>query len=216
MTFGEGDLKLTAVGHVLRALDLLTQDGDVAGVAQVLDRAEVCGLQKCARGCVVHAYIAKGWSPATHGASFSVGSGSINIEFRDGSRLVLDTPDPVSAFITAFDRGEYPHLSALVCGFDIETDEGPHRCANLFRVGTECPEHGPAAPIASRPEAPAVASSKYRYLHVVQGNYGQGWEDLTASENRAEARTDLRAYRENERETPTRLIQRRELREQQV
>lgn len=31
----------------------------------------------------------------------------------------------------------------------------------------------------------------------VQGHYGHGWEDLTASLNYREARADLKAYREN-------------------
>ncbi len=45
----------------------------------------------------------------------------------------------------------------------------------------------------------------------VQGGYGQGWEDLTQSENRAEARTDLRAYRANVPDYAHRLIRRREV-----
>lgn len=45
--------------------------------------------------------------------------------------------------------------------------------------------------------------------YVVQGNYGYGWEDLTASDNQAEARNDLKAYRENETGVPHRLITRR-------
>lgn len=53
--------------------------------------------------------------------------------------------------------------------------------------------------------------NKYEYLHVVQGKYEQGWEDLCQSENRSEARSDLRAYRANAPETEYRLIQRREI-----
>lgn len=34
-------------------------------------------------------------------------------------------------------------------------------------------------------------------LHVVQGHYGQGWEDLSAALDRKESRDDLKAYREN-------------------
>lgn len=45
--------------------------------------------------------------------------------------------------------------------------------------------------------------------YVVQGNYGYGWEDLTASDNQAEAKNDLKAYRENEVGVPHRLITRR-------
>lgn len=52
--------------------------------------------------------------------------------------------------------------------------------------------------------------NKYTYLHVVQGFYGMGWEDLTASEDYKEARADLKAYREND-PAPCRLIKRRVL-----
>jgi hypothetical protein len=45
--------------------------------------------------------------------------------------------------------------------------------------------------------------------YVVQGNYGYGWEDLTASDNPAEAKADLKAYRENEIGVPHRLVTRR-------
>ena len=51
--------------------------------------------------------------------------------------------------------------------------------------------------------------NKWENLNVVQGQYGQGWEDLCAATDRKEARDDLRAYRENEPRTPTRLIRRR-------
>lgn len=46
-------------------------------------------------------------------------------------------------------------------------------------------------------------------VHVVQGNYGHGWEDLTASANYSEARDNLRDYRQNE-PGPHRIIKRRE------
>ena len=55
---------------------------------------------------------------------------------------------------------------------------------------------------------------KYEYLHVLQGRYGFGWEDLTASESRAEVRSNLRDYRQNE-GGDYRIIQRRELRQQE-
>lgn len=57
--------------------------------------------------------------------------------------------------------------------------------------------------------------TKYVYLFVVQGNYGygDGWEDLCASEVRKEAREDLKAYRVNEPQYPHRMIRRRELRQ---
>jgi hypothetical protein len=44
---------------------------------------------------------------------------------------------------------------------------------------------------------------------TIQGNYGHGWEDLSAYDKRDEARADLRAYRENEAGTPFRLVKRR-------
>lgn len=54
--------------------------------------------------------------------------------------------------------------------------------------------------------------TKYIYLHVLQGQYGHGWEDLTASESRREVVNDRKAYQENE-GGGYRIIQRRELRE---
>lgn len=59
--------------------------------------------------------------------------------------------------------------------------------------------------------------NKYIYLYVIQGNYGygHGWEDLCASEDRREARADLKAYRENEPQTPHRMIKRRELNQEE-
>ena len=50
---------------------------------------------------------------------------------------------------------------------------------------------------------------KYTYLHVLQGSYGQGWEDLCASESRKEIIANRKEYRENEGGT-YRIIQRRE------
>ncbi len=55
--------------------------------------------------------------------------------------------------------------------------------------------------------------NKYEYLFVVQGHYGYGWEDLTQSEKWGEAKSDLKAYQENETDYPHRMIERRELNE---
>lgn len=52
--------------------------------------------------------------------------------------------------------------------------------------------------------------NKYVYLYVVQGSYGFGWEDLTQSESRKEARANLKDYRQNQ-PGAYRLIFRREL-----
>jgi hypothetical protein len=58
--------------------------------------------------------------------------------------------------------------------------------------------------------------TKYEYLYVLQGNYGYGWEDLTAAEKTYEGlkeiKSDRKAYRENEPGTPLRVIERRVLR----
>ncbi len=52
---------------------------------------------------------------------------------------------------------------------------------------------------------------KTRDEWTIQGNYGygDGWEDLSAYDDRREARADLRAYRENEPEYAHRLVKRR-------
>jgi len=50
---------------------------------------------------------------------------------------------------------------------------------------------------------------KYSYLHILQGNYNYGWEDLCASESREEVRANLKDYRENA-PGAYRIIQRRE------
>ena len=54
-------------------------------------------------------------------------------------------------------------------------------------------------------------TKKYDYLFVLQGNYGQGWEDLCASESSTEVRQNRKEYRENEGGN-YRIIQRREAR----
>ena len=54
-------------------------------------------------------------------------------------------------------------------------------------------------------------TNKYEYLFVLQGNYGQGWEDLCASESCKEVRQNRKEYRKNE-GGKYRIIQRREAR----
>lgn len=44
--------------------------------------------------------------------------------------------------------------------------------------------------------------------HIVQGNYGYGWEDLTSEDNEKEGRQRLREYQEND-TASVRLIKRR-------
>jgi hypothetical protein len=50
---------------------------------------------------------------------------------------------------------------------------------------------------------------KRKYVFVIQGNYGQGWEDVTEEESFLEARERLKEYDENEPQYPHRRIMRR-------
>ncbi len=59
-----------------------------------------------------------------------------------------------------------------------------------------------------------IESNKYKYMHVLQGDYGHGWEDLAATENVIEVKADLKAYRENE-GGKYRIVMRRELKADQ-
>lgn len=54
---------------------------------------------------------------------------------------------------------------------------------------------------------------KTQDIFLIESNYGYGWEETTASENRREAREDLKAYRLNQPEYAHRLIKRREKKE---
>ena len=58
-----------------------------------------------------------------------------------------------------------------------------------------------------------MSERKYDYLWVIQGNYGQGWEDVTAEEDQTEARARRREYNENEPQFAHRTIRRRVPRE---
>ena len=49
--------------------------------------------------------------------------------------------------------------------------------------------------------------NKWVYLWVVQGDYGQGWEDLTQCETRRWASLDLRSYEDNDTDYHHRMIQ---------
>lgn len=46
-------------------------------------------------------------------------------------------------------------------------------------------------------------------LYVVQGNYGQGWEDVTQEDNRPDALARLHEYETNE-NYPHRIVTRKE------
>lgn len=55
-----------------------------------------------------------------------------------------------------------------------------------------------------------MKQNKYKYLFVLQANYGYGWDDLTSSENYAEIKQDYKDYRNND-TAPLRIINRRVL-----
>jgi hypothetical protein len=55
-----------------------------------------------------------------------------------------------------------------------------------------------------------VDNNKWKYLYFVQGSYGQGFEDLTAHENKEDAKAEMRVYDDNER-YPHRVILRKVL-----
>ena len=50
---------------------------------------------------------------------------------------------------------------------------------------------------------------KTREEFQIQGNYGQGWEEVTAEDTRKEAQARLKEYRENQPEYPHRLVVKR-------
>jgi hypothetical protein len=52
--------------------------------------------------------------------------------------------------------------------------------------------------------------AKWKYVHVVQGNYGQGWEDVTEEETYPDAFQRLKEYNQNETQIAHRMIVRRE------
>lgn len=55
-------------------------------------------------------------------------------------------------------------------------------------------------------------------MYVLQGNYGygDGWEDICQSEDRAEMVQDRNDYRANAPEYPYRIVQRRQPKQDQV
>lgn len=50
--------------------------------------------------------------------------------------------------------------------------------------------------------------TKFVLVHIIQGNYGQGWEDECCDTDRKAMRCELKNYRANS-SYPSRLIQRR-------
>lgn len=60
-----------------------------------------------------------------------------------------------------------------------------------------------------------TTETKYDYEYIIQGNYGHGWEDLTAHETRRDAVDEKRVYDANETQYRHRVIFRRTLKEAQ-
>ena len=61
------------------------------------------------------------------------------------------------------------------------------------------------------------STNKYKYVKVLQGNYGYGWDDLIEypeGTSIKERKADLKCYRENERNALHRIIERRVLNDQ--
>lgn len=62
---------------------------------------------------------------------------------------------------------------------------------------------------AIREKATKKKEPKTIEVKVLQGNYGYGWDDLVEYDNYKDAKTDYKAYRENERNASHRIITRR-------
>lgn len=83
---------------------------------------------------------------------------------------------------------------------------------NTFLIGKDI--------ITGRDKRLDKKTGKYRYEKILQGNYGQGWEDLTAydcdysgwikdKKVRQEKNEDIKAYKENEPQYSHRVIVRK-------
>lgn len=86
----------------------------------------------------------------------------------------------------------------------VEERENPRRRRN------------PSTTLRNRPRvSPSTKLRDHKTVKewTIQGHYGRGWEDVSAYDNRTDARADLKAYNENERQYAHRLIMRRVPRE---
>lgn len=92
------------------------------------------------------------------------------------------------------------HLSA--CGVDFSADFHALPLDHIQALIDYAKAHGYRPPRHSsgstgRSFFAMLTRPQYETQHIVQGDYGQGWEDLTASLNRREMVSDLLAYRRN-------------------
>lgn len=92
------------------------------------------------------------------------------------------------------------HLSA--CGVDFKADFHALPLDHIQALIDYARAHGYRPPKHSSGSTgryffAMLTRPQYETQHVVQGHYGQGWEDLCASLTRRESISDIRAYREN-------------------
>lgn len=112
--------------------------------------------------------------------------------FRDGT---LHVYKKIYSSLSAAKKGAREH-SATVDGYVTVLRNGIE--VAQFRQGKEVPYRG---------DNPRVRTTEE--LWIVQGNYGHGWEDVTAAKTWKEIKQNLREYRENEPGTAFRAIKRR-------
>jgi len=122
MIFGEGSVRMEAIGALLRTLEELQALGSADALAAFLTEQNATGELKSAAACPLHTYVSRAlsWHRGDidgRVTSLSMGQASIQIHFaaepgRLGERLVLTTPPALRAFACAFDDGAYPALIA--------------------------------------------------------------------------------------------------------
>jgi hypothetical protein len=54
-------------------------------------------------------------------------------------------------------------------------------------------------------------NNKYTYLYVIQGKYGNGWEDVDQSESLKDMKENFKRYQREDPKIAHRIIHRREL-----
>jgi hypothetical protein len=63
--------------------------------------------------------------------------------------------------------------------------------------------------ICGKDNHPMAYTRKTEDEYQIHGNYGYGWEEVCAEDNRKDAILRLREYRENQPEYPVRLMKKR-------
>lgn len=103
----------------------------------------------------------------------------------------------------------YPHSGAPIFADSIEDFKRKLKkeYSYLKKVGDNVGASMKKQP--AKKSVKAARENKYVNEYVLQGNYGQGWEDLVSYDSRQEGNVDLKAYNENEQGVPHRLITRK-------